>query len=101
MTMLGWPIDLDGFNGDGKSVSSSSNTEESDEESWSVSSVVDLEPGFQASKVCQQKLYFTQYNADCDIDIIDRSYNTSGKTNTLKIHIPATVDKCQCRTDNS
>jgi hypothetical protein len=44
------PIDIDGDNSDGKSVSSSSNTGESDEESWFVSGAGDLDPDLQAIK---------------------------------------------------
>jgi hypothetical protein len=51
------PIDIDGHNGDGQSVSSSSDTGER----YKVSSVVDLDPEIQRSKVCQRKIYFIPY----------------------------------------
>ena len=44
------PIDIDGYTGDGRSVSSSFDTGESEEESWLVSSPVDLDPELQAIK---------------------------------------------------
>jgi hypothetical protein len=51
------PIDIDGHNGDGQSISSSSDTGKS----YKVSSVVDLNPEIQQSKVCQWKIYFIPY----------------------------------------
>ena len=48
------PIDTDGYNGDGRSVSSSSDVEES----FEVSSVADLDPELQAIKGVPAEILF-------------------------------------------
>ena len=54
------PVDIDEYNGDGKSVYGSSNTGESDE-SWSVSSVADLDPSYRKllnQRFASENFYF-------------------------------------------
>ena len=52
------PVDIDKYDGDGKSKYGFSNTGESDEESWSVSNIADLDPELQKIQGFASEIFY-------------------------------------------